>query len=157
MTPTGGKATEESRIRAVINGWAEAIRDRDSTALAACFVPDAVVFDLVEPLQFAGADSVKKRAEQWLTSFQGPIDYEVRDLKITAGEQVAFCHSLNHVNGTTKQGATIDMWWRGTVCFAKIGGKWMVVHEHSSVPFDIATGEASTNLQPPWSESEPRV
>jgi hypothetical protein len=29
------------------------------------------------------------------------------------------------------------MWWRTTICFRKIDGKWMVTHEHNSVPFDV--------------------
>ena len=107
-----------------------------------------MVFDLIEPLRYAGAAAVKKRAEQWLVVLPGPIGYEVRELKITAGDDVAFCHSLNHVNGTTKQGQKIDMWWRATVCFRKVDGKWVVAHEHSSVPFDMQSGKASLGLNP---------
>ena len=37
------------------------------------------------PLQYIGADALRKRAEEWLSSFQGPIDYEIQDVSITCG------------------------------------------------------------------------
>ena len=40
------------------------------------------------------------------------------------------------------------MWNRATLCFRKIDGKWRIMHEHDSVPFDPETGLASTNLEP---------
>ena len=50
---------------------------------------------------------------------------------------MAFSHSLNRVSATTTDGEKLDMWWRATVCYRKIDGKWMVTHEHASVPFDV--------------------
>jgi ketosteroid isomerase-like protein len=82
-----------------------------------------------------------------LSSFERPVGYEVRDLSITAGDEVAFCHSLNRVTGTTIGGKKIDMSWRATLCCRKIDGKWMVTHEHSSVPFDMESGKASLDLK----------
>jgi len=37
---------------------------------------------------------------------------------------------------------------RATVCYRKIDGKWMIVHEHFSVPFDMETLKASLDLKP---------
>jgi uncharacterized protein (TIGR02246 family) len=148
MTPTGGRATEESRIRRIIESWAEAVRNRDSSALTANFAPDAMVFDLIEPLRYSGPEALRGRVQQWLSSFQGPTGYEVRDLKIMAGDDLAFCHSLNRVIGTATEGKKIDMWWRSTVCFRKVDGNWIVVHEHSSVPFHMKNGRAALRLKP---------
>jgi ketosteroid isomerase-like protein len=61
---------------------------------------------------------------------------------------VAYGHSLNHVNTTTTDGHTLDMWWRAAVCFCKIDDEWTVAHSHTSVPFDPATGKASLDLEP---------
>jgi ketosteroid isomerase-like protein len=61
---------------------------------------------------------------------------------------VAFSLSLNRVNATKTDGKRLDMWWRATVCYRKIDGKWMVTHEHSSVPFDEESGKASLDLKP---------
>src|SRR5207253_2497999 len=109
--------TDEAQIRNILSNWAGAVRVRDSEGLLANVAPGILLFDLINPLQSRGSDALKKRAEEWLSSFQGAIDYETRDLSITMGDDVAFCHSLNRVRGTIRDGKIIDMWWRATVCF----------------------------------------
>jgi ketosteroid isomerase-like protein len=105
-------------------------------------------FDVVDPLQKIGSDALRKRAEEWFSSFQGPIGYEIRDLGITAGDDMAFSHGLSHVSATKSDGGLLDMWWRTTVCFRKTAGKWTVTHEHNSVPFNVESGNASLDLKP---------
>ena len=139
---------EETQIRKFMDNWVEAVRAKDSKLLESGIAPGAILFDLIEPLQYRGSDALQRRAEQWFSSFQGPIDYEVRDLHIATSEGVAFCHSLNHVHGANTEGKIVDMWWRATVCFEKTNGKWTVTHEHNSVPFDMKSGKASMGLRP---------
>lgn len=91
---------------------------------------------------------MKQRAEAWFSSFQGSIGYKIRDLSITTGDDVAFCHYLYRVSGTQTGGTTVDMLVRATMCYGKRHGTWMVVHEHTSVPFDPETGKASLALKP---------
>ena len=125
-----------------------AVRTKDINAAISSLAPDILSFDVVNPLQHTGADASKKRAKEWFSSFEGPIGYEIRDLTITAGDDVAFSHGLSHVSATRTDGGQLNMWWRTTVCFRKIAGKWMVTHEHNSVPFDVETGKASLDLKP---------
>ena len=148
MTLETSKSNDVAQIRNLIHQWAEAVRTKDSAALASHMAPDVLLFDLVTPLRYCGSDALKERVVAWLASFQGALGYEIRNLSITAGQDVAFCHSLNRVVGRDKDGQDIDMWWRATICFRKIDGDWMVVHEHSSVPFDSASGLASLDLKP---------
>jgi SnoaL-like domain len=61
---------------------------------------------------------------------------------------VAFSHSLRHVSAAKPDGGKLDVWWRTTICFRKIDGKWMITHLYSSVPFDPETGKASFDLKP---------
>jgi ketosteroid isomerase-like protein len=107
-----------------------------------------LTFDVVNPLQQTGSSGSRKRAEDWFSSFRGPISYEIRDLDITAGDDVAFSHGLSHVSATKADGGQLDMWWRTTICFRKFDEKWMVTHEHNSVPFDPKSGKASLDLKP---------
>jgi len=139
----------ELHISEVMENLAEAVRTKDVEKMIASYAPDVVDFDVVDPLQYIGADAVKERAVQWLSNFEdGLVGYEVGDLRITAGDDTAFCHSLNHVYAMLKDGNKIDMWWRATVCLQKIDGKWLITHIHSSVPFDMETGKASLDLKP---------
>jgi uncharacterized protein (TIGR02246 family) len=144
----GGEMESESEIRALFDRWAAAIRAKDADGSLANYGSDVCAFDLIEPLQYSGSDAVRERLENWFSSFEGPIRYENRDLRITAGADVAFGHSLNHVAATTKDGQTLDMWWRATVCLRNVRGEWVVTHSHASVPFHMETGKASLDLKP---------
>jgi ketosteroid isomerase-like protein len=138
----------EAELRALIDARGDAVRRKDIAALMASVAPDTLSFDVVDPLQYTGAAGTRKRAEEWFANFASPIGYEFRDLSITASGDVAFAHCLTRVHGTTVGGDALDMWLRSTTCFRRIDGKWLVTHEHNSVPFDTATGKASLGLQP---------
>jgi uncharacterized protein (TIGR02246 family) len=142
------KTSDEAEIRKLINDREKAVRARDVDGSIANIAPDIVLFDVVNPLHHIGSDALRERAEQWFASFEGPIDYEIRNLSVTAGNDVAFSHGLNHVSATKLGGGQLDMWWRTTVCFRKIDDQWTVVHEHNSVPFEVESGKASLDLTP---------
>jgi ketosteroid isomerase-like protein len=141
-----GAAAEE--IRLLVEERVIAVRERDVDGATRIEAPGLLLFDVVDPLQSSGTVLSRKRTEDWFASFDGPIGYEIRDLKISASEDVGFSHGLYHVNGVTTSGIPIDMWWRGTVCYEKIGRSWKATHEHNSVPCDPATGKASMDLKP---------
>ena len=88
------------------------------------------------------------RVEAWAGSYRGPIGYEIRDVRIAAGQDVAFAHYLYHVTGTLTDGSAVAMWVRATLGLQKADGAWKIVHDHESVPFDPATGQASLDLTP---------
>jgi ketosteroid isomerase-like protein len=113
------------------------------------YAPDIVSFDLVPPLQYLGVDAYRKPWEETFASFEGPIGYEVRDLGITASEDVAFSHSLNRMSGTVKDGQKVDLWVRWTACFRRKNARWLIVHELVSIPVDLASGTALLDLEPP--------
>lgn len=121
---------------------------RRAAQRTAGYAADVVVFDVINPMQHVGLDGLRKRLEKWFSTFTSPIDCEMRDLSIAAGNDVAWCHFLNRFSESTRAGGALDMWVRFTVCLRKIDGHWMVTHEHASVPFDVETGRASVHLAP---------
>ena len=148
MATLTNKATEEAQIRQLIDDWVKAVRAKDIDALMTHYAPDSLLFDIMPPLQHKGADAYRKLWEGCFPYFQGQIGFEIRDLSITVGDDVAFCHSLSRMSGTTTKGEEIDNWMRATVCWRKINGKWMVTHEHVSVPIDMETNKALFDLKP---------
>lgn len=142
------KTSDEAQIRKLIDDREKAVRARDIDASIANIAPDIVWFDVVNPLQHIGSDALKKRAKEWFASFEGAIGYQTLELNITAGDDVAFSHGLNHVSATKIGGGQLDMYWRTTVCYRKIDEQWTVTHEHNSVPFEVESGKASLDLKP---------
>jgi ketosteroid isomerase-like protein len=140
--------SEVEQIRRLVDKRVEAVRAKDVSGATSMAASDFVLFDVVNPLQATGPDASRRRAEEWFATFEGPIDYEIRDLRITASCDVGFSHGLNHVSAKTTDGARLDMWWRGTVCYRKVDGSWMATHEHNSVPFDMTKAKAPLDLIP---------
>jgi ketosteroid isomerase-like protein len=142
------KKNDEAEIKRLIEGGVEASRARDIDGIMSIYAPELVSFDIVPPLQYVGTGAYRKRWEEVFSSFQGPIGYEIHDLGITTGDDVAFGHSLNRLSATMTTGQKTDLWLRLTACFRKINGKWLIVHTHVSVPADLEHGKAVLDLKP---------
>ena len=133
-TPLQQNAPETSILERV-GTLAQAIRDKNVDALMSHYAPDVFVFDVTTPpLEVQGADMYRKNFERWFASMQGPIDYEVSDLRVSMSESHAFSFCLGHVKGARAGGETVDYWVRVTSCFQKANGQWLVGHEHVSMP-----------------------
>jgi uncharacterized protein (TIGR02246 family) len=148
MTTHQTKASDEAQIRQLIEQWAQALHAKDLNTLMSYYAPDILTFDILPPLRYQGVDAYRKNFEAWFAAVQGPIEYETRDLRITTGEDVAFCHSLNRVRSTRTTGEQSETWVRVTVGFRKMEGTWRITHEHVSVPCDMETSHALLDLQP---------
>jgi uncharacterized protein (TIGR02246 family) len=140
-------AQSEAQIRREIDEWVKAVRAKDLNKVMAYYSPDVVTFDAVPPLQSRGPATYRKNWDECFAMFPGPIGYEHRDLQITAGDELAFAHALGRMTGTTTKGEQVDMAFRVTACYRKIGDKWVVVHEHVSAPFDPKTNKAVLDLK----------
>jgi uncharacterized protein (TIGR02246 family) len=145
-----GASSNEVEIRELYDRWAKAFRVHDLDGIMSVYAPgdEVIGYDIVPPLQYVGKDKYRKDYEEFLSQYQGPIDIEYRDLRIVAGENVAFIHALERMNGTLKNGQKSDLWVRGTSGLRKIDGKWLIVHDHISVPADFETGKAVLDLKP---------
>jgi uncharacterized protein (TIGR02246 family) len=142
------RATDEADIRQRIGKLAEAIRAMNLEAVMSIYAPDVVSFDIVPPLQHVGVEAKRKNWVDAFAMYQHPLGYEIHDLTITVGDNVAFGHSLNQISGTLKSGNRTDFWLRSTTCFRKIDGKWLIAHDQVSVPVDLESSRALLNLNP---------
>jgi len=77
----------------------------------------------------------------FFTHFRGTPTIAITDLVVTVSGNIAFGHSIQHVTGTDRQGRPVDRTVRVTDGYRKIGGSWLIAHEHVSVPVDLATGK----------------
>jgi ketosteroid isomerase-like protein len=139
------------QIRQLIAERETAMRERDAERLVADYAPGAVVFDLAPPLLHSGpevhdADGLRK----WFAGFEGQMHFDVSELAVTVGGEIAFCHSLNRLAATpigVPDG--FELWFRSTVCLNKIDGQWLIAHEHESTPFYMdGSFKAAVDLKP---------
>jgi len=141
---------DTSDIRQVVLERAAAVAARDAKAMVAHNAPTMVEYNLAPPLRQPSAGRDVEPAAKWLATFQGPMSLEVRDLAVTAEGSVAFCTSLNCLTATpVGEAEGFSLWFRVTLGLRRIDGRWLVVHEHESVPFEMdGSLQASVGLQP---------
>ena len=142
-------ASDEAQIRALEQRFAAAFKAKDVDKIMANYEHSQklVVFDVVPPREYVGWDAYKKDWQDFLTNFDGPITVEMKDLTINADGNLAYGYSFQRVAGKVKAGP-LDFTVRVTDVYRKTGGKWLIAHEHISVPVDIASGKADLQSKP---------
>lgn len=148
MNTETAKATSEAEIRALMDSWLKAVSAQDVDGIVSHYAPDILAFDAIAQLQFKGRDAYKDHWQACLSMCPGPMTFEIHDLSIAAGEDVAFSHCLNWCGGTDENGEEKASWMRMSAGYRKTNGKWKVVHEHFSSPFDMESGKALFDLKP---------
>jgi len=137
---------DEAEIRQAIENFSEAFRAKDLEKIVACYAPGIVAFDLMPPLQHVGIEAWREVWAKSLPMMQGQITLEFRDLKIDVSNDLGVCRGLHHFRMTGAE--EVEVWLRWTACFRKMNGKWLVIHEHTSVPADMENGKALMQLKP---------
>ena len=138
----------ESEVRTLYDSQFDAIRTKDLDRLMAVYSPDIVYFDVVPPLQYAGSAALRGRFSEWFDGYQGPIGMEMRHLNISTSGEIAVAHWLSRASGTLTNGREVGSWVRATSCCQRSNHRWLITHEHISLPVDVATGRAVTDLLP---------
>ncbi|HKN57171.1 MAG TPA: nuclear transport factor 2 family protein [Amycolatopsis sp.] len=142
---------DEKQIRELMAAREVAMAARDAEAITADYTADVVAFTLAPPLVTEPADVLDvEQRRAWFDGFEGPIEYEIRDLEIVVSGDIAYSHGLNRLSTTPKGApAGFDLWFRATVCFRKEDGRWKISHVHDSTPFYMdGTLRAAVDLKP---------
>jgi uncharacterized protein (TIGR02246 family) len=144
------EAGADADIKALEERLVGAVKAKDVDAIMKVYAPDQtlVVFDVIPPRQYVGAAAYRKDWQTFLDSFEGPITVELTDLDVGADRNLAFSHSIQRVAGTDKQGKKLDLTVRVTDVYKKARGRWLIIHEHVSVPVDLDTDKPDLNSKP---------
>jgi ketosteroid isomerase-like protein len=122
--------TADNQINALIGAWADAVRRHDISGILAHHEQDIVMFDVPPPLQSKGMNEYKKTWDLFFRYHQPSQAFDIEELAITAGEDVAFAVAIMRCGAGTAGGFL----FRLTIGLRKIGGDWRITHEHHSVP-----------------------
>ena len=142
--------SDEAEIKALEARYVKALEAKNVDAIMAEYVPgdSIVVFDVVPPRQYVGSDAYKKDWQGFLSGCQSPVTVDITDLSVIADGKLGYGHSIQRLRCTTPNGGTQDLTVRVTDGYEKRGGKWLIAHEHVSVPVDISTGKGDLASKP---------
>jgi ketosteroid isomerase-like protein len=134
MTQQDG--TAESQITAIVEAWADAVRRHDFPGILAHHEQNIVMFDVPPPLQSRGMDEYRKTWDLFFRYHKPQQAFDVEELAITAGEDVAFAVAIMRCGSGTSSGPAEQggFPFRLTIGLRRIDGNWLITHEHHSVP-----------------------
>ena len=134
----------------MIEGRAAAMAAGDARAMLAYYAPQVVQYSLAPPLVQRADSSDPGPLTEWLATFEGPPKREVTQLEITADGAVAYATSIESMTAVPRGGdEEFTLWYRVTVGLRRVDGRWLIAHEHQSVPFAMdGTFRASIDLEP---------
>jgi ketosteroid isomerase-like protein len=123
----------EKQIRALLENWAQAVRNMDVDKIITHHSKDILMFDVPLPLQSKGIAAYKNTWDLFFKYSKGGAgSFDLSELEITAGDTVAFAHALVSV---------ADSKARLTIGLRKAGGEWTIAHEHHSYPVELNSGQ----------------
>lgn len=125
---------DELAVRNTIESWAAAVRCKDYEGILRNHASDVVMFDVPPPFQIKGIEAYKKSWDLFFSWSKEPIPFEVTEMKITAGTDVAFAVATMRCAEPGINGEPKKLDFRLTIGLRKIGGQWTITHEHHSVP-----------------------
>jgi uncharacterized protein (TIGR02246 family) len=128
-----GMSSDTDTIRAQIERWAEAVHRGDLDTVLADRTADIVMFDVPPPED--GVRGLGAYRETWPGFFawqaSGAV-FEIVELEVTAGADVAFAHALLRCGTPGELAADPDRRLRISFGLRKVDGRWRVSHEHHS-------------------------
>src|ERR1700742_5292691 len=97
---------EERAVRQVIKDWAAAVRARDYDGILANHTPDFVMFDVPSPFESVGLAAYRKTWDLFLGWSSGAPRFEIHDMRVVAGSDVAFAFAEMGCYGPDAEGKT---------------------------------------------------
>ena len=126
--------TNENAVRDLLERWAAAVRAKNMSEVLANHAPDFVMFDVPPPFESRGLEAYEKTWKLFYSNQPEPIAFDIKSLKVVAGDDVAFAFAHMQCVEPTEKVQRTPLDFRLTVGLRKLEGRWMIVHEHHSVP-----------------------
>src|ERR1700722_802013 len=125
---------DEMEIQALIERWAQAVREENRSEIRADHDSEMLMFDVPPPFLSRGLDAYMATWEEFLSCSQRPVAFDFHDVEITAGTDVAFATAIGRCASTDANGQRQPLEFRLTMGLRKIDGRWRIMHEHYSLP-----------------------
>ncbi|MGV2129501.1 YybH family protein [Agrobacterium vitis] len=144
-----GPTEDVEAIRNQRRGWKDAFVAKNVEQILSYYAPgdELVSYDIMPPLEYSGLDVYRESWKNFFDAFEGSPGMDNKDLQVKCSGDIGFATNLIRLHGKMS-GHDVSMWLRETCCLRKIDGKWLLVHDHVSVPMDLSNGMALTGLTP---------
>jgi ketosteroid isomerase-like protein len=147
-TSTASRLNSKAEIKKIIDDFMLSLSMKDVKRMMSHYAADVVVYDVKPPFQTKGAVAWRHVWEACIGYFPDSFTVMISDLYIYVSGDIALAHYIFRLKGPEKDHDAMQTWMRATTGFKKIQGKWKIIHEHGSVPFNPHTMQAMFTLEP---------
>ena len=143
--------TSEQAVRELTDlhqRWFAAAHAKDLNASMEPISADIVSYEHVSPLQFTGIAAIREECARGFALESDDFTWTVPDLRVHVRDDLGVAWGLNRMVSCHPDGTEAVTWSRGTRVFRKQQGRWLMIHQHVSFPFEPGTGLAATGLAP---------
>jgi ketosteroid isomerase-like protein len=139
MTSTGRDRptlmTNEQQVRRLVERYVAAVRQKDIDGIVRDHAEHIVMYDVPPPyVGNRGIDEFRASWPQFFDYLDAGAVFELVELDVVAGEDVAFAYGLLKCGKPADFDAKPDLRLRLTLGLRRVGGGWVVTHEHHSFP-----------------------
>lgn len=141
---------DKAAIAALEQRISTAVQAKNANSILANYVTGdtLLVFDAIPPRQYQGWQAYRDDWQGVLDQCADSPKMKITDLAVEVEGSLAYSHSIQHFACTGAKGNAIGLTMRTTDIYRRINGKWLIVHEHNSVPADLATAKADLASKP---------
>ena len=75
MAVETSKVTDEGQIWQLLDDWAKATREGNDEAVLSNHAADLLIFDVLAPMQYKGAEACRKSWDEWRPTDEGKAHY----------------------------------------------------------------------------------
>jgi len=126
----------KNEIKKALETFFDALSRKNIKDMMSIYASEAVIFDVKPPFQVKGSIAWKHIWEACLPFFPENFKVEVKELTIHVDGNTGFAHYFFKLTGPDKDHPAMQTWMRATTGYKLQSGKWKVVHEHGSLPYN---------------------
>lgn len=126
---------DRQEITDLIRAWVSAVRACDLEGVLSAHAEDIVMFDVPPPDN--GVRGIDAYRETWPPFFgwlRSGASFDIVEMDVTAGDDVAYAWALLRCGTEDEFRKDPDNRLRLTIGLRRVGGRWVVSHEHHSFP-----------------------
>lgn len=139
-TKIEGDFNAAQEVLAQLKLWDLALSNQNVDDLLEQCAENISMFDVSSQLN--GIQEYRTEWEKFSPYFFQGMEISRRDLILHASSDLVVLHCHSKVEHSALKGQIQMPWCRTTLCMQKRNKQWYVVHQHISMPVDLATGKA---------------
>ena len=132
-------------VKTLVDAYETAVHAKDVDAFVGLYDHDVDVFDMWDRWSYSGIDAWRGMVSQWFDSLgDEQVSVEIADVRAVLTNDLGVAHAFVTYRALSAEGEQVrSMQNRLTWALkAADGGRWKIIHEHSSAPLDPETTKA---------------